>query len=210
MSPTTQHQSTYHHGDLPNALLEAVGDIVSEKGAANVSLREAARRAGVSHSAPAHHFGDKDGMLVAFCHQGFAMLGQAMQETLEPMADAPVEDRIQASGATYVRFAAEHPAHFDVMFRTGLGSVDEASHGEMKNTGAMDLLKGLVGELVAEGSVSADDLEPFAVSLWASAHGLASLWVDGAIPEMFPGMDLDDLLATAFGDARPMYQTITS
>ena len=61
---------------------------------------------------------------------------------------------------------------------------------------------------MAAGKVSETDHEAFAVSLWASAHGLASLWVDGAIPSMFPGMDLDDLVDTAFGEAKPTYQTI--
>ena len=73
-----QDSPTYHHGDLPNALLAAVGDIVEENGVANVSLREAARRAGVSHSAPAHHFGDKEGMLAAFAERGFDILASEM------------------------------------------------------------------------------------------------------------------------------------
>ena len=203
---TATPESSYHHGDLPSALLAAVGDIVIEKGAANVSLREAARRAGVSHSAPAHHFGDKDGMLAAFSHQGFDVLAAEVGAALEVVAGEPPEVRIQAAGAAYVRFAAANPAHFDVMFRTGLGSVEEASHDEMKNTGAMDLLKELVGEMVVEGRVPAEHAEHFAVSLWASAHGLASLWVDGAIPHMFPGMTLDELLDAAFGEAMLMFR----
>ena len=93
---TTKVEPSYHHGDLPAALLGAVGDIVAEKGAANVSLREAARRAGVSHSAPAHHFGDKDGMLAAFCHQGFDVLGEQVGAALSVVADASPEVRIQA------------------------------------------------------------------------------------------------------------------
>lgn len=203
---TTKVEPSYHHGDLPAALLGAVGDIVAEKGAANVSLREAARRAGVSHSAPAHHFGDKDGMLAAFCHQGFDVLGEQVGAALSVVADASPEVRIQAAGVAYVRFAAEHPAHFDVMFRTGLGTVEEASHDEMKNTGAMDLLKELVGEMVEAGRLPAEHAEHFAVSLWASAHGLASLWVDGAIAHMFPGMTLDELLDAAFGEAMLMFR----
>ena len=71
----------YHHGDLQNALLQAVGEIIEEKGVGAVSLREAARRAGVSHSAPAHHFGDKIGMLTAFARKGFEEFGSRQRRS---------------------------------------------------------------------------------------------------------------------------------
>jgi AcrR family transcriptional regulator len=209
MTSETKAHAGYHHGDLPNALLEAVGEIVEEKGAANVSLREAARRAGVSHSAPAHHFQDKDGMIAAYCHQGFAILGAQMAEAFEPLADASPEERIAVAGATYVRFADEHRAHFDVMFRSGLQSIDIASHDELAEQGAMNLLNGLVGELVESGILDESDAEVFTVSLWGLAHGIASLWVDGAISKMFPDMTLDGLLGRAFGDSRLAYEAVS-
>ncbi len=195
-------QDRYHHGDLPTALLAAVGEIVEEKGAANVTLREAARRAGVSHSAPAHHFGDKDGMIAAYCHQGFGLLGRQMSEALEELGEAPPDAQLAVAGATYVRFADEHRAHFDVMFRSGLDAVDDASHDELEENGAMDLLNGMVGELVTSGVVPSDQAPVLAVCLWSVVHGLASLWVDGAISKMFPDLSLDELIEGAFGDGR--------
>jgi AcrR family transcriptional regulator len=202
VSVETKTQDSYHHGDLANALLVAVGEIVDEKGAAAVSLREAARRAGVSHAAPAHHFGDKDGMIVAFCHQGFEILSRQMADAIAGAADVPPEERIALLGATYVRFADEHRAHFDMMFRTGLDVVDDASHHELEENGGMDLLRGTVAELVEAGKLAPGDAEAFAVALWSQAHGLASLWVDGAIPKMFPDMPLEDILDKAFGESR--------
>ena len=78
----------YHHGDLRNSLLRAVEDIILEKSVAELSLREAARRAGVSHSAPAHHFGDKNGLLAAFAEEGFVGLAAEMQRAAA-RAEAP-------------------------------------------------------------------------------------------------------------------------
>ena len=200
--------TTYHHGDLPTALLAAVGEIVEEKGAANVSLREAARRAGVSHSAPAHHFGDKDGLIAAYCHQGFDLMAERMQQALgEIDGDASSPEMISAIGRAYVQFAADNPTHFDVMFRSGLEAVDEAAHDDLERAGAMTMLEGLVGQLVASGVIEQDEAEVIAALLWSQVHGLASLWVDGAIAKMFPDMTLDRLLDAAFGPSQLAFHT---
>ena len=207
---STRTETSYHHGDLPTALLAAVGEIVEEKGAANVSLREAARRAGVSHSAPAHHFGDKDGLIAAYCHQGFDLMAERMQAALADLDDdAPSPEMISVIGRAYVEFAAENPTHFDVMFRSGLEAVDEAAHDDLERAGAMTMLEGLVGQLVASGMIDEQDAQVIAALLWSQVHGLASLWVDGAIAKMFPGMELDRLLDAAFGPAQLAFTTAT-
>ena len=115
----------YHHGDLPNALLATVAEIVAEKGAAKVSLREAARRAGVSHSAPAHHFGNKEGMLAAFAERGFEILRDEMATARQEAAGGSALGGLGAVGAAYVRFAVDRKPYFDVMFRSG---IDTRSH----------------------------------------------------------------------------------
>src|SRR5215207_9150348 len=101
-------RSRYHHGTLPDALLKATAQLVLESGVSGLSLREVARRAGVSHGAPAHHFGDKAGLLTALATQGFELLGDEMEAT------AARRDFLEA-GLAYVRFATGHPAHFQVM-----------------------------------------------------------------------------------------------
>lgn len=100
----------YHHGDLPRALLDAAVEVIAESGPAALSLRDLARRAGVSHAAPAHHFGDKAGLLTALAVQGFDLLADALRGA---------EDLLSA-GVAYVDFAVGHRAHFDVMFRPDL------------------------------------------------------------------------------------------
>lgn len=207
---TAKAPSRYHHGDLPAALLSAVGEIVAERGTAAVTLREAARRAGVSHSAPAHHFGDKDGMIAAYCEQGFDLMSEHVGSAFAAADDATTtSEMISILGRAYVEFAAENPTHFNVMFRSGLDSVDDAAHDELEEHGAMTLLKGMVDDLVRSGSIEQLQAEAVAVVLWSVAHGLASLWVDGAIDKMFPDMGLDQLLDAAFGEQQIAFRVTT-
>ncbi len=108
--PVTEQTSgsarPYHHGDLRRAILGAALDVITAEGPSAVSLRDLARRAGVSHAAPAHHFKDRVGLLTAIAAEGFGLLATALDDA-EDLRDA---------GVRYVRFAREHPAHFQVMF----------------------------------------------------------------------------------------------
>ena len=179
----TDTKDTYHHGSLPEALLLAVDEIVTAEGLENVSLREAARRAGVSHSAPAHHFGDKDGLLAAYAEQGFSMLAESMETAAIGAAGQPVIDIIKVRGAAYVRFAVEHQGHFQAMFRSGL---DKSSYPELhaRSRRAFGGLMQLVEVLLEKGDIEAD-ADVVAAYLWSTVHGLSSLWVDGALEQVF-------------------------
>jgi AcrR family transcriptional regulator len=186
---TASHTETpYHHGNLPDALLAAVGEIVDEVGPADVSLREAARRAGVSHSAPAYHFGDKEGLLSAYCHQGFGLLYLEMKSAYEAALDRPARERMIAIGEAYARFAMQNRSHFEVMFRSG---IDKSIHHEIgeDNGRVFGLLLEVIGELLEEGHYPGEDPMRLAFYFWSVAHGFASILVDGAMP---PGLeDLD-------------------
>ena len=188
----------YHHGDLPNALLAAVAEIVEEKGAANVSLREAARRAGVSHSAPAHHFGDKEGMLAAFAERGFEILRREAATALESAAGRSALDRLAAVGAAYVRFAVDHTPYFDVMFRSG---IDTPSHEHLyaRAANALAVLMSAVDDLISEGGYTEVDPRHLTVYFWSLAHGLASLAVDKSMPPGLDELTIEDYIAGVFG-----------
>ncbi|MCH7584993.1 MAG: TetR/AcrR family transcriptional regulator [Acidobacteria bacterium] len=188
----------YHHGDLPNALLAAVAEIVEEKGAANVSLREAARRAGVSHSAPAHHFGDKEGMLAAFAERGFEILGREMATGRDSVVGGSALERLAAVGTAYVRFAVDCTSYFDVMFRSG---IDTPSHEHLHACAdkALAVLIGAVGELISEGGYTEADPRQLTVYFWSLAHGLASLAVDRSMPPGLDELTIDDYIAGVFG-----------
>src|SRR5918996_3461075 len=109
----------YHHGNLRQALLAAAVDAITDVGPAGVSLRDLARRAGVSHAAPAHHFGDKAGLLTAVAAQGYQLLADTLTAARQRSAD------FLEVGVAYVRFAVDHRAHFEVMFRPDLYHPDD-------------------------------------------------------------------------------------
>lgn len=131
-----------------------------------------------------------------------------MAEQFAQLTDADPEARVAAAGEGYVRFAAENPTHFDVMFRTGLHSVSTTAHDELEEGGAMNLLKALVAELVEQGKLEPAEADVLAVSLWGVAHGLASLWLDGAVEQMYPNITLDELIDGAFGPSQLAFRAI--
>jgi AcrR family transcriptional regulator len=118
----------YHHGDLPNALRSAAVDLITEKGPSGFSLREVARRAGVSHAAPAHHFGDTTGLLTDLAVQAFDHLHAAMVAALASAHDA--DDRLEAVGVAYVETGRDYPAHCEVVFRRDLVDTDDPAYSD--------------------------------------------------------------------------------
>jgi len=197
-SPTQASQAVvYHHGDLPNALLNAVAELVEESGSADVSLREVARRAGVSHSAPAHHFGDKEGMLAAFCDRGYEILRSEMQEARDGSAAGDALARTGAVGAAYVRFAVDHRAYFDVMFHSG---IDKEAHEELHACAesTFGILMDVVADFIDERGLDEVDMRIVAVYFWSLAHGLASLAVEGTMPHKLRDLSIDDYIAGVF------------
>lgn len=165
----------YHHGDLRNALVEAAVQILSEKGVSGLSLREVARRAGVSHAAPYHHFADKDALLSAICDRGYQLLQQEMQKAHE--LGAVALDGVQNAGIAYARFAVTYPALFRLMYT--LERPGEPSEAWTQATTSMNegMLQGIQG---ATGA-SPDEARMIQFTLWAAMHGLIMLWLDGQL-----------------------------
>ena len=169
----------YHHGDLRRALLRSAERIIKKRGLAFVSLREVARDARVSHSAPAHHFGNKAGLLTAFAAEGFARMAETCgAEVKKSPQTGP--DILEAIGRGYVRFAIENPEHFGVMFREELLDTSSPEFASAADR-AYDLLSQTLQRCVAEGYLRGADLEAVTASAWALAHGLATLWIGGRL-----------------------------
>jgi AcrR family transcriptional regulator len=161
----------YHHGDLRRALLDTALDAVAEHGPAAVSLRDVARRAGVSHAAPTHHFRDKTGLLTALAAEGWSLLADALR-------DAAAEDRGFAElGVAYVVFATSHPAHFAVMRAPGLARPDDPDLVAAMARARAELYRGV--EQFEGGS--ARDARSTALAAWSLVHGLAALILEGAV-----------------------------
>jgi AcrR family transcriptional regulator len=165
----------YHHGDLPTALLRVALDILAEHGVPGLTLRQVARRAGVSPMAPYRHFPSKEALLAAVAEQGFRKLEQRLTET--PRAD-PRTDLI-AQGVAYVRFACEEPALYRLMFGPFLRRFDD--YPGLKDA-AMSA-KAALTRAVAAATPNADEpaRQDAALACWSLSHGLASLLVDGRL-----------------------------
>lgn len=165
-------RTPYHHGDLRRALLSETAKVIEESGIAHLSLRDLARRVGVSHAAPAHHFRDKTGLLTALAVEGFDLLAAFSAAARED------SDDFLEVGVAYVRFAVAHPAHFEVMFRPGLLDNDDADLIAARQMARARLFPP-AAQAAGEDSASLTA----GLAAWALVHGLAALWLNGALPD---------------------------
>jgi len=168
---------SYHHGALRPALLQAAEELLAERGVDGFSLREAARRAGVSASAPAHHFGDTRGLLTAVAASGFKELGDRLAAAGEGLPRVP---RIGAQGQAYVQFALSRPAAFSLMWRAAL--LDHSDPDFIAAAGrAFDALDAAVRGEAAVAARGEDMTQAVpSIACWSLVHGFARLAIDGA------------------------------
>lgn len=168
----------YHHGALPRALVDAATRLIEEGEGARLTLRAAAQAAGVSVAAPYRHFADREALLAATLAEGFRELAQrtddARRAAPEPMA------ALIATGLAYVRFAAERPRLYRLMFGP---ECDKASHADLMEAGqqAHAVLNQAVADCHAAGLIGEADVDQVALAGWSLTHGLASLHADGLL-----------------------------
>ena len=165
---TCKQSQPYHHGELKPALLAAAAQLLGEGGAALISLREVARRAGVSHNAPYRHFADRDSLLAALAEDGFHELDRRMDAEIGGLA---------ALGQCYVRFALEQPGRFALMFGAGL---DKTRYPQLQQA-ALALYRRLA-QAVHE-TAPAREPEVATLAAWSLVHGLAQLLLDRQLSE---------------------------
>jgi AcrR family transcriptional regulator len=165
---TAGNGRSYHHGDLRRVLLEEAVAALRESGPASLSLRDLARRAGVSHAAPAHHFGDKRGLLTAVAAEGFRRLAASLGATYEATQD------FAEVGVAYVRFAVEERPYFDVMFRPDLYDPADPELAAARSASGAALYG-------PAATVSDTPLEA-GIAAWSLVHGLATLGLAGNLP----------------------------
>lgn len=163
---------TYHHGDLRQAVIDAAAGSVERHGVAALSLRSLARELGVSHTAPRHHFGDKQGVVTALAAQGYGRLA-------ESVSNAVAQAGFLESGVAYVLFAQENPGHFAVMFRPDLVYEQDPALIAARR----ELSAALQAGLASFGQKRGVPADPWrGLAAWSMAHGLAVLALGGALP----------------------------
>lgn len=200
-APSPRKPGGYHHGDLRGALLRAAEEVIRERGVDDFSLREAARRAGVSAAAPQHHFGDARGLLTAVATLGFEDLSAALANAdarAQAGSDAPANRRarLEAQGRAYVAYALAEPARFDVMWRKArIDDADATFRAAAQRTYRI-LDEAVRGEAAA--GLTDGPPDPRAIAAWAAVHGFARLALDGAFgpdPRAAADAMLDGVLA---------------
>lgn len=198
----------YHHGDLARALLQAAGDIIEEEGLESFTLRACARRAGVSHAAPAHHFRDRAGLLSAYAGSVFRDMTAQGRARIEAAGASPYA-RLKAVGLSYIDFAIRRPGAFRLVFRC---EALDKENPMLKDAGdeCFALLADVVGNLTPPERQ--DQVFLYSMLAWSVVHGFAHLWLEGNFTHAFgrhgaePEMQADilaglilDLMRPAFG-----------
>ena len=200
----------YHHGDLRAALIDAARAILAEGGAGALTLRECARRIGVSHAAPKHHFPDKPALLAAVAAQGYRDMAAAMDRECTA-APPDARARLRAVGLGYVRFALHHPGTFRLMY-----GEDALAHGDPDLRAAAQAAFARLTDAQAEVE-RAYGLDPDSdaavqrrMLAWTAVHGFATLWLAGGVQRAFgvpadaeSALDSAERFVTATGPGIP-------
>ena len=174
-------RKTYHHGDLRPQLLAVAEKIILEKGVDGFTLREAARRLGVSPAAPAHHFKDARGLLTEVATLGFREFGDALEKADQEAGTEPLH-RLHAQGIAYVRFALKQPARFQLMFRH-----DKHDSGNPEFSSAAKRAYGILENAIRAATHTPAQQELTAgsfgllIAVWSLVHGFSHLALGGEL-----------------------------
>jgi AcrR family transcriptional regulator len=197
------HRDAYHHGALRETLIDASETLLAERGVEGFSLREVARRSGVSPAAPAHHFGDATGLLTVVATLAFDGLAEALAAGNARGKDDPLA-RLREQGVGYVGFALRYPGRFGLMFRADIAK-DEALTRSART--AFDLLESGVRDLLDvphSKPLSASQGQAL-LATWSVVHGFAHLALAGKFDALIPVGRNDALLR---GTVAPMLEQL--
>jgi AcrR family transcriptional regulator len=166
--------------DLKHRILEAAAELLRTEGVGALSMREVARRAGVTHQAPYHHFEDRESILAELVTGGFTMLADRLAHANDGVARNGIRRMLLDSGHAYVGFAMEQPGRFRIMFRPEL--CDPARFPAAAQAGERAYIELMRMVVTAYGVPD----EALATLHWSMVHGLASLMVDGGMADRMP------------------------
>ena len=189
----------YHHGDLRNALVQAGLAILAAEGMHGLTLREVARRAGVSHTAPYRHFANKGALLAAIAEEGFEQLAETTRSAIARFPDDP-RMQLTAAYAAYVRFALDNPDHLRVMFSGHITGPDRPDSLQAAAEAAFGLLVGIVCTGQRTGVLAEGDPVRLAVAAWAMMHGLAVILTERQLSPLAVGASSPDQAAQVLAD----------
>src|SRR6185369_8605573 len=186
MAEPHSHERPYHHGDLPRAIVKAALEILRETQSLEFSLRELARRAGVSHNAPYKHFADKRELLAAVSVVGVALITKSMSDKIAGLSNARAQ--MFAMLRAYVQHGVENPALYRLMFGGYLTDPDHARPAIER--AAAEKTKDLLTRLIVDGGLGRTipntprnerKIDGAVLACWSLVHGLTLLLADGLV-----------------------------
>ncbi len=176
--PAKTKPKPYHHGDLYETLVQAGAALLAEQGLENFTLRECARRAGVSHAAPKNHFASVEDLLCEIAARGFEQFVRDLDAAADAVPSQEAGPRLIAMGRAYVAFARANAPVYLLMFRHSL-QFDKSNHLQAASHAAWQQLHGQVTAVIG---AERGDIDTRAAHVWALVHGIASLIVDRRFP----------------------------
>jgi AcrR family transcriptional regulator len=181
----TATRTSYHHGNLRAALVEAATELARAKGPDGVVLREVARRTEVSHNAAYRHFADREALLAEVADVGMARLEEAMRRQLARVRSKDPREaarlRLRAVGRGYVEFALAEPGLFETAFAGSEPKAEDPYGSAARWSGPYGLLSQVIDEAVEAGSVSPERRPGAEVVCWSAVHGFALLHLRGPL-----------------------------
>lgn len=178
-----RRRTSYHHGHLKQALIASALEMVKEQGAESVSVREVAKRAGVSSGAPFRHFPSRTRLMTAVAEQAMRRFrGEIVRALEEVKSDAPLA-RFRALGTAYMRWVVRNPEHFQVISNRTLIDFDGSPSLRRDNAEIRELMEQLLSEQRQHAPLLHDDLKVISFSARALAYGIARMYVDGHLPQ---------------------------
>ena len=178
-----RRRTSYHHGHLKEALIAAALKMVKEQGVESVSVREVAKRAGVSSGAPFRHFPSRTTLMTAVAEQAMRRFRDEIVRALEEVkSDAP-RDRFRALGTAYMRWVVRNPAHFQVISNRKLIDFDGSESLRRDNAEIRELMEQLLTEQRQLAPLLRDDIKAISFAARALAYGVARMYVDGHFPQ---------------------------
>jgi len=191
---TESNGQPYHHGDLRRALIEAALGMVQEDKSWQFTLREVARRAGVSHTAPYRHFPDKAALLAELARVGFEKMGEQLAAAIE--GNLSIKEQLIAAAKAYIEFGTANPALYTLMFSADAGEKEEV-HLHERAMATLNVLITLLKRGQEQGAFKVRPIQGHAAACWSQVHGLTMLAINGLLlPEKVGENPVESALAT--------------
>lgn len=177
--PRLRRRTSYHHGHLREALIDAALRMIREHGAESVSVREVAKRAGVSSGAPFRHFPTRTALMTAVAEQAMSRFREEIVRALDEVRSAAPMHRFRALGTAYMRWVIRNPEHFEVISNRALIDFENSESLRRDNAEIRSLMEELLREQRNDVQRRADDVKSISFAARALAYGLARMYVDG-------------------------------